>query len=105
VRLPPKDVKRWFDEYEKEQMELLDRPGGWNSRSRRYRLVFAVITALIVVAEMVFLAIVLGDGKADALVVSIIIVVPILVFLSLLVVDAPRAFRFLNSRRRDPPTK
>ncbi len=101
---PPEGLKDWFDKMEEEQLSMLDQPGGWNTRSRRYRIVFAVVMTLILVAEVVVLASVISDDIAG-LVVGVIITIPLVVWLWVLAVNPTRAVRLSNWRgRRKPPS-
>lgn len=93
---PPEGMKDWFDKLEEEQLAMLDRPGGWNRRSRRYRFIFAILTTVLLVAMPLALAVLADD--AAALVAVGVVVVPMIVWIWIMAVDPTKGIRIANSR-------
>ena len=96
---PPEGLEDWFDKMEQEQLSMLDQPGGWNTRSRRYRVTFAIsMTVLHIGAVVVLNAYVFNGHGIWNWVFSGVLSMAIVAWFWILAFDPARAVRVSNWR-------
>ena len=69
---PPEGIKEWFEELEEEQHALLEEPGGMATKSRHYRVTFAIVASFLGVATWTVLMLLIDWTTAGRVVTAVV---------------------------------